>query len=70
VSPCVFAGGTGQRQRLRGRLELLVCGDLTKVAMRNPVGFQRRGSGLHPAFEVTLPDWSDDRTDDSRLRRG
>lgn len=54
VPPCVVAGGTGQWHRLRGRLELLDCGDLTKVAIAEPRCFQRRGSDLHPAFEVTL----------------
>lgn len=34
--PYILTGGAGQRPRLRGRLELLDCGDLTKVAMRNP----------------------------------
>jgi hypothetical protein len=58
VPPCAFAGGTGQRHRLRGRLELLDCGDLTKVAIAEPRCFQQRGSGLHPAFEVTLTDCS------------
>ena len=70
--PCVFAGGTGQRLRLHVRLEPVCVVSLTKVAIPESPPLQRRG--LHPArprchitpFALS----ADDRTDDSRLRRG
>jgi hypothetical protein len=38
------AGGAGQRHALRGNLEPASFGGLTKVAIREPRRFQRRGS--------------------------
>ena len=55
--PCVFAGGAGQRQRLRGKVKTSLCGDLTKVAVTEP---RRSNGGVPvriPAFEVTLAEF-------------
>jgi hypothetical protein len=70
--PCVFAGGAGQRLGFMAGWNQFDCGGLTKVAIPEPRRFQRRGSFRFPASKLhyTVTDLADDRTDDSRLRRG
>ena len=48
----VSAGDAGQWGRLRGRLDLFLCGDLTKVAIPEPRRFRRRG--FYPASRLRI----------------
>ena len=56
VAPCVVAGGTRQRQRLRGNLKTALLWCLPEgAAMQEPLRFRRRGSILIPASNQNTP---------------
>ena len=72
VTPCVVAGGTRPRRRLRGNLKTALLWCLHEgAAMQEPLRFRRGGSHPNSRLEskYTFTDADDDRTDDLRLRR-